>query len=233
MTELKDKLKTSFSETRNVVLGAQILLGFQYNAVFRPGFEHLSGTARWTEAVALGLLLAVMLLLMAPTPFHHIAQHGEATARQLRFNELMIGWALLPFALALGANLFMATERPLGVATSVTLAVAGCAAALFSWFGIELMLATKRHAGGEHGGSQDEEQPTQLRDKINQLLEESRIVLPGAQALLGFQFAAYLTDSFDRLPAGSKLVHTASLLLMALAVILLMTPAPLHRIVYD
>ena len=233
MAQLKDKLKTSFSETRNVVLGAQILLGFQYNAVFRPGFEHLSGTARWTEAVALGLLLAVMLLLMAPTSFHHIAQHGEATARQLRFNELMIGWALLPFALALGANLFMATERPLGVAISVTLAVAGCAAALFSWFGIEFMLATKRRPGGEHGGSRDEEQPTELKDKINQLLEESRIVLPGAQALLGFQFAAYLTDSFDRLPEGSKLVHTASLLLIALAVILLMTPAPLHRIVYD
>src|SRR4051794_41865546 len=109
-----------------------------------------------------------MLLLMAPTPFHHIAQHGEATARQLRFNELMIGWALLPFAMALGANLFMATERPLGVATSVTLAVAGCAAALFSWFGIELMLATKRHTGGGDGGSPRGGQPTPPKDQINQ-----------------------------------------------------------------
>ena len=58
--------------------------------------SNLYGTARWTEGVALGLLLAVMLLLMAPTSFHHIAQHGEATTRQLQFNELMIGWALLP-----------------------------------------------------------------------------------------------------------------------------------------
>ena len=232
MAQIKDKVKTSFSETRNVVLGAQILLGFQYNAVFRPGFEHLSGTARWTEAVALGLLLAVMLLLLAPTSFHHIAQRGEATARQLQFNKRMIGWALLPFALALGANLFIATERPLGVATSVTLAAAGCAVALLSWFGIELMLATKRHEGGQRGGSRAEE-PTSLKDKINQLLEESRIVLPGAQALLGFQFAAYLTDAFDRLPEASKLVHTASLLSIAFAVILLMTPAPLHRLAYN
>jgi hypothetical protein len=232
VAQLKDKVKTSFSETRNVVLGAQILLGFQYNAVFRPGFDHLSPTARWTEAVALGLLLTAMLLLLAPTSFHHIAQRGEATARQLRFNKLLIGWALLPFALALGANLFMATERPLGAATAVTLGAAGSAVALVSWFGIELMHAAKRHGRERDGGSPAEE-PTPLKDKINQILEESRIVLPGAQALLGFQLAAYLTDAFDRLPEGSKLVHTASLLLIALAVILLMTPAPLHRIVYD
>src|SRR4051794_41896090 len=108
-----------------------------------------------------------MLLLMAPTPFHHIAQHGEATARQLRFNELMIGWALLPFALALGANLFMATERPLGVAISVALAGAGRAAAPFSWFGVGLMLGPQRRPGRGDGGARGGGEPTPTQDKIN------------------------------------------------------------------
>ena len=90
--------------------------------------------------------------------------------------------------------------------------MAGCAAALFSWFGIELMLATKRRPGGEHGGSRDEEQPTQLKDKIREVLTEARVVLPGAQALLGFQFIAILMESFDRQPKWlHPYTHLASL----------------------
>src|SRR3954454_16906824 len=33
---LSGKVKTSLDETRTLMLGAQILLGFQFNAVFRP-----------------------------------------------------------------------------------------------------------------------------------------------------------------------------------------------------
>ena len=58
------------------------------------------------------------------------------------------------------------------------------------------------------------------------------MVLPGAQALFGFQLAIVLTQSFEQLPTVSKLVHAASLCLVALAVMLLMAPAPYHRIVY-
>jgi hypothetical protein len=56
---------------------------------------------------------------------------------------------------------------------------------------------------------------------------------PGAQALFGFQLAIVLTQSFEQLPSASRIVHAASLLLVALAVVLLMTPAAYHSIVYD
>ena len=59
------------------------------------------------------------------------------------------------------------------------------------------------------------------------MLIEARVVLPGVQALLGFQFVVVLTDSFERLPPFSQYVHLASLGLMALAMILLMTPPPI------
>ena len=72
---------------------------------------------------------------------------------------------------------------------------------------------------------------TELKDKIDQVLTEARVVLPGAQALLGFQFVTMLMDGFDKLPPSSKYVHLISLALMALSIILLMTPAAYHRIV--
>src|SRR5579885_1158371 len=74
-------------------------------------------------------------------------------------------------------------------------------------------------------------EPTSLHDKIRHVLTEARMVLPGAQALLGFQFVTLLMGDFDRLPASSKYVHLASLLSIALSTILLMTPAAHHRVV--
>jgi len=58
-------------------------------------------------------------------------------------------------------------------------------------------------------------------------------VLPGVQALLGFQLASVISQSFERLPASSKTVHAASLGCIAVAVILLIAPAAYHRIVFS
>jgi hypothetical protein len=56
------------------------------------------------------------------------------------------------------------------------------------------------------------------------------MVLPGAQALLGFQVASTLTDAFSELPRSAKLIHLASFMFVAVTVILLMAPAAYHRI---
>jgi hypothetical protein len=72
---------------------------------------------------------------------------------------------------------------------------------------------------------------TPIHEKVEHVLTEARMVLPGAAALLGFQLATVLMDSFERLPASSKYVHMVSMWLMGLSVILLMTPAAYHRIV--
>ena len=73
-------------------------------------------------------------------------------------------------------------------------------------------------------------QRTSLKTKIDQALTEARVVLPGAQALLGFQLVTMFMDGFDKLPNSLKYVHMASLALIALTVIQLMTPAAYHRI---
>jgi hypothetical protein len=76
------------------------------------------------------------------------------------------------------------------------------------------------------------EQPTPLPAKIEQMLTEARVIIPGAQALLGFQLIVTLHRSFEQLPASSRVIHMVSLCAVALAVILLMTPAALHRITF-
>ena len=81
-------------------------------------------------------------------------------------------------------------------------------------------------------GQAKERSSTPLHAKIEQMLIEARVVLPGAQALFGFQLAIVLTQSFEELPGSSKITHAASLLLVGLAVVLLIAPAANHRIVY-
>src|SRR5947209_14284401 len=61
------------------------------------------------------------------------------------------------------------------------------------------------------------------------MLTEARVIIPGCQALLGFQLIAMLTHGFDELPFEAKIVHAAGLCCVAIATILLMTPASLHR----
>ena len=76
------------------------------------------------------------------------------------------------------------------------------------------------------------EQPTSIDVRVEHMLTEARVLLPGAQALLGFQMAVLLTDSFSDLPAGSTALHAVALCCITLAIILLMAPAAFHRIAF-
>jgi hypothetical protein len=56
------------------------------------------------------------------------------------------------------------------------------------------------------------------------------MILPGAQALLGFQSSTFLSAEFQKLPAAAKHLHVVSLSLIALSTIFLMAPAAYHRL---
>ncbi len=62
------------------------------------------------------------------------------------------------------------------------------------------------------------------------MLTEARVIIPGGQALLDFQLMATLTNAFNELPAMFKYVHCVGMCAIALSVVLLMTPAAVHRI---
>ena len=76
-----------------------------------------------------------------------------------------------------------------------------------------------------------EEQNTDLTTRVKQVLIECRVVLPGAQALLGFQLIIMWMTAFYKIPQIWKLLHLASLVMVAVSTILLITPAAYHRVV--
>jgi hypothetical protein len=69
-----------------------------------------------------------------------------------------------------------------------------------------------------------------LDSAATHVLEECRMVLPGIQALFGFQLIAVFNDGFDHmLSPGERQLHFLVLFLVALAAALVMAPAAIHR----
>ena len=69
-----------------------------------------------------------------------------------------------------------------------------------------------------------------LPEAVTHLLEECRMVLPGIQALFGFQFIAVFNASFgDKLTSNEQRLHLLALGLVAIASALVMAPAAYHR----
>lgn len=68
-------------------------------------------------------------------------------------------------------------------------------------------------------------------DCKSDILSETRMVLPGIQALFGFQFIAVFNDRFAKLSEFEKYLHLAALIAVALATGLIMSPAAIDRLV--
>jgi FtsH-binding integral membrane protein len=238
MTKLKDKVQNALDEGRMLVLGSQVLLGFQYRSAFEPGFQKLPQHAQYLKIGSLSLMLFAFGLLLAPAAYHRIVEEGEDTHRLHRFSSAVMSYALLPFAVALGIDIYVSMERTTVQSLALTAGLLATLVALFFWYGLEFMRRPRREpavrekrAMDEKENEQAEAEGTKLTDKIRHVLTETRVVLPGAQALLGFQFVTTLMEAFEKLPLSLRYVHLASLFLVALSIVLLMTPAAYHRIV--
>ena len=214
-----------------LILGIQVLLGFQYRAVFEPGFEKLPDASRLLELVSLALLLSGTALLLSPGAFHRIVADGRDTPEVQHYATRVMDVALAPFALALGIDLYVASRTLAGITTGLVVGVSTAAVALLLWYGLEFWKRRRSTAKEKSPMKESGSSTTALKDRIEQVLTEARVVLPGVQALLGFQLSITLMQGFESLPPSSKYIHLISLALMALSVILLMSPAAYHRIV--
>jgi hypothetical protein len=69
-----------------------------------------------------------------------------------------------------------------------------------------------------------------LNDAATHVLEECRTVVPGMQALFGFQLIAVFNTTFsDSLTSAERIVHLAAIVLVTIAIVLVMAPAAVHR----
>lgn len=227
--KLEAKLKTALDENRLLILGTQVLFGFQFNGIFQEQFEHLPLLARALQCSGLTLLMLSVAFLIAPSMEHRITERGRVSPRVLVVASFFAGWALLPLSIALAFDMFVGMQVMIGSTAGI---VAGClffAAALTFWYVLAFALKKKETKMPEKTPTED----TPLSTQVDQLLTEARLIIPGAQALLGFQFTVTLTKAFSELPGEAKVAWAAALCCLGLAVLLLMAPASLHRIAFD
>jgi hypothetical protein len=227
--DVESRLKTALDESRLLILGAQVLFGFQFEAVFQERFPDVSETARHMHGAGLVLMLISISLLIAPSLFHQIIFAGDSRLGAIATATTLAGISLLPLTVGLGISVFVALEHLFGRTFAIAAGSSFTATGLALLYGLGFALRRDRKNQMKNQ-MQEMSNKTSLKSKIEQMLTEARVIIPGGQALLGFQLIATLTKAFSELPDLFKYVHCAALCAVALTVILLMTPAALHRL---
>jgi Family of unknown function (DUF6328) len=228
---LESTLKTSLDELRMQMLGAQVLFGFQLQGLFQDTFIELPNSVRVVDTTALAMTISVLTLLLAVPCQHRIVEQGEASLRIFRLSMRYANYALFPLAAMISCDIYAATRLPFGIARSAVLASITFLIALGAWYGAGTYL--RQHGDQQRGDSPLRETKANLHAKIEQMLTEARVILPGAQALLGFQLIVMMTRSFGELPSGMQRVHLIALLSLMLTVVLLIAPAAVHRLAFE
>jgi O-antigen/teichoic acid export membrane protein len=129
--EIESRLKIALDESRLLILGAQVLFGFQFAAVFRELFPNIPADSRYIHCAGLVMLLISVGLLIAPSLFHQIIFQGERQAGAIATATVLAGASLLPLTIGLGAAAFVTFEhlfsRGYGIAagTSFTIIALG------------------------------------------------------------------------------------------------------------
>lgn len=76
----------------------------------------------------------------------------------------------------------------------------------------------------------DDKDKQEQNDKVmRDMIEEARCILPGLQAVFGFQTIAVFNERFNDLETYARVCHIVGLLLLVIAMVMLMSPAVYYR----
>jgi hypothetical protein len=136
---------------------------------------------RLVLVISLCLVIITLGLLIAPSMQHRLVERGADTNRIHSVTTTLAGLALLPLALALGLDVFTALERSIGATAEATVGGLFFALAIVFWYVLEILVRENRFMLRKEA-----EEATPLAAKVEQTLTEASVIIPGAQALLGF-----------------------------------------------
>jgi lysylphosphatidylglycerol synthetase-like protein (DUF2156 family) len=222
---LGERLAGAIDELRVQMLGTEVLFGFQLESTFRPGFDQLSSLAHGVDVIALfGLVLTLGTLIGAPAQCR-LVERGNASIRVLTATGRLAAAALLFLAATLACDGFIVTEAFFNTSIAIGASIGVFMCAMLLWFAVGWWL--KRKASPSQALPSFETTP--LHQKIKQMLHEAWVVLPGATGILGFQLMITTTAAFKALEPGIRLLHFVALALIAFTLMLLLTPAAIHR----
>src|SRR5258705_6878552 len=140
--EIDRKMKTALDETRLLILGVRILLGFQFQCVFQDRFDLLAEEAKALNLGALSLIVLSIAILIAPLMQHRIVVAGQSTIRLILVTNRMAGAALVPLIAGFTLSAFVVVDLSFCAVAGTSLASLLACASAFSWFGLELLVVS-------------------------------------------------------------------------------------------
>jgi hypothetical protein len=194
--------------------------------LFQPGFQQAEGPTRIAAGIGFLAIASSLTGLIAPPAQHRLVERGEASSRILRLANRCAEVSLGLLALAFGSDVYVVV-RLQGVSHPLGFAAAAAGLAVAMWFGVGLVWSQPKMRAGNPMRRYPE---VNFHTKIEQMLTEARVILPGAQAMLGFQLIVTMSPAFSEMPTGAKFAHFAALGAMILSVVLLIAPAAVHRL---
>jgi hypothetical protein len=157
MTKLKDKIQTGMDESRMLVLGAQILIGFAFSANFQPTFRDLSRNAQCLNLLALTLMLVTICLLISSAAFHQLTEEGDDSVGLQRFTTHIMESVLMLFSLGMGADFYVSVESTVGNVTAAVLATTVTVISLSFWYGPRFLVSGNKKSKGLGGACERSE----------------------------------------------------------------------------
>src|SRR5260221_1229172 len=162
-----------------LILGAQVLFGFQFQAFLQPGFDRLPPELQGMKMVGLGLMLVAVGLLISPGAFHQIVERGNDSPRVVAFTNWIATFALLPFAVGMGLDVYLAAWVVLGSTAALPAGLAATTCPVAMWYGIEWLVPSPHR--GPHRPSEDKtiaSRRAHLSTQIEQDLREAPVSAP-------------------------------------------------------
>jgi hypothetical protein len=149
MAKEHDLLKVALDELRMQMLGAQVLFGFQFDALFQERFQTATPVAKAAAGVGFVFIIATLALLIAAPSIHRIAWHGESTLRMRWLAGRLAEASLVTLAITLACDVFIVTCLKFGNTVATWSALATFVGSAVLWYGIALprRLRRTRHAG--------------------------------------------------------------------------------------
>src|SRR3569623_1216101 len=176
---MQRKLKTALDETRMLMMGSQILFGFQLEAVFHENFGALDEARKALNALALLFMAMTIGALIAPSCRHRLLEDGDASPTMLKMTTRCAGIALLLFATSLGSDLAVVLGAVLGGAGSVIASLIMVALAMGLWIALAPVLRRSRNE--EVPMEKPHNEKHDVTTKIEQKQTNLRVKLTGAQ----------------------------------------------------
>jgi hypothetical protein len=173
------KIKTALDELRMLMMGAQILLGFQFQAPFQATFDRLPIALQLLNVVACALMIGIVGMLILPNAYHRTVADGEATAALQRLIRRVAAITMLPLAAAVAIDVLLALQQILTPETAIVVASTIFTCACCLWYAAGF--GREAEAGKDRVMPENTRGRTSLSAKIEYVLTEARVVLPGAQ----------------------------------------------------